>query len=186
MASHYQVFNNWLFDGRKYSPIPRPKIDENKNVIIPDILKYNSPITHTYVISLFLRNEYLNSYLDKYFNNLSVRYLSREDILKFIKKCIIDFKIKKRDLVFYKYQKRKILYDRLRDKMPILKNDDISLLCDIVENSENKHSIYDSLNLEMPKKIKVKKAKKIKSKKINLQTFLKNYFVLTPMKKRSS
>ena len=184
MTSHYQVFNNWLFDGRIYSPIPKPKIDENKKVIIPDILKYNSPITHTYLISLFLKNGYLNSYLNKYFNNITVRYLSREDILRFIKKCVIDFKIKKRDLAFYKFHKRKILYDRLRDKMPILKNDDILLLCDIVENSKNKKSIYDSLNLELPKKLKVKKTKKLKSKKINLQKFLKDYFVLAPMKGR--
>ncbi len=186
MTSHYQVFKNWLFDGRKYSPIPRPKIDENQNVIIPDILKYNSPITQTYLISLFLNNGHLNSYLDKHFNNLSLRYLSREDILIFIKKCVIDFKIKKNDIVYYKYQKRKILYDRLRDKMPILKNDDISLLCDIVENSNDKKAIYDSLNLEMPKKMKVKKAKKVKSKKITLQDFLKEYFVLAPIKKRST
>ena len=83
----YKLFNSWLFDGKKNSPIPR-----SEKV---DILKYNSPITHTFVISLFLRNGPLNYYLDENFNNIGLRYLTREDLFKFVKKCVIDFKIKK-------------------------------------------------------------------------------------------
>jgi len=44
----FRTYNNWLFDGQRNSPIP--KTDKL------DILKYNSPITHTFVISMFLRN----------------------------------------------------------------------------------------------------------------------------------
>lgn len=172
----FRTFNFWLFDGKKNSPIPRPKYDDNGKIITPDILKYNSPITHTYVISLFLRNGLLNHYLDKYFNNISLRYLSREDLFKFIKKCVIDFKIKKRDLVFYKRRERRVLYDTLRERMPLLKNDDVLLLCDIIEKSENKDSIYDSLHLQKPKRSKLKKARKIESKKITFNDFLKDYF----------
>lgn len=172
----FKTFNNWLFDGRKDTPIPRPKTNDEGKVVTPDILKYNSPITHTFVIAMFLRNGALNHYLDTYFNNISLRYLSREDIFKFIKKCVIDFKIKKRDVMFYKRRARHMLYEKLRERMPYLKNDDVLLLCDIVENSDNKDAVFDSLGLEIPKKTKLKKTKKLKVKKISLDKFLSEHF----------
>lgn len=172
----FRTFNNWLFDGKKNSSIPRPRKDETGKVIVPDILKYNSPITHTFIISLFLRNGPLNHYLDEYFNNIGVRYLTREEILKFAKKCVIDFKVKKRDIMFYKRRSRRMLYDKIRERMPILKNDDVSLLCDIIEKSDNKDAIFDSLGLEKPKKSKLKKEKKTKTKKITLDEFLAEHF----------
>lgn len=172
----YKTFNNWLFDGRKSSSIPASRTDDNGKLIVPDILKYNSPIHHTFLIALFLRHGPLNYYLNNRFNNINLRYLSREEILKFIKKCVIDFKIKKRDLMFYKRRPRQILYDKLRDRMPLLKNDDVSLLCDIIEKSDDKNSVYESLGLEKPQKMKVKKTKKVRPKKITLDNFLNEHF----------
>ena len=134
----FRTFNNWLFDGIKDSPIPKPK-----NGV--DILKYNSPITHTFLVAMFLRNGYLNSYLNKYFNDINLRYLSKEELFKFIKKCVIDFRIKKRDIVYYPRRTKQILYEKLREKIPTLKNDDIlmekTLLFDCILQS-------DALNCE--------------------------------------
>jgi len=172
----FKTFNSWLFDGKKNSPIPRPRKDDNGKVIVDDILKYNSPITHTFVISLFLRNGSLNHYLDEHFNNIGVRYLTRKEILKFIKNCVIDFRIKKRDIMFYKRRARRMLYDKIRERMPLLKNDDVVLLCDIIEKSDNKDAIFDSLGLEKPKKSKLKKDKEMKTKKITLDDFLVEHF----------
>ena len=45
----FRTFNSWLFDGQRYSPIPKPKSGVN-------LLKYNSPITHTFLVSMFLRH----------------------------------------------------------------------------------------------------------------------------------
>lgn len=160
----FKTFNAWLFDGNQSSPIPK------------DILKYNSPITHTYVVSLFLKNGVLNHYLDKYFNDLNLRYLTKEELFRFIKKCVIDFKIKKYDLMFYKRQKRNQLYEKLREKLPHLKNDDIYLLCDIIDKSSQKAIIYDSLGLEKPKKIKLNKKKTKKEDHISLNDFLEKNF----------
>jgi hypothetical protein len=174
----YKTFNNWLFDGNLNSPIPKSKIDKNKKIIIPDILKYNSPIRNNYVIALFLRNLPLNFYLNKYFNNINLWYLSKEEFFKFIKQCVINLKIKKRSLMFYRYHRRKLLYNKLQDKQPLLKNDDLLLLCDIIEKSSNKKSIYDSLNLEMPKKTKIKKVRKIKNKKISSTKFINQHFLV--------
>jgi len=172
----FRTFNNWLFDGKKNSPIPRPRKDDTGKIIVSDILKYNSPITHTFVISLFLRNGPLNHYLDEHFNNIGVRYLTREELLKFTKKCVMDFRIKKRDIMFYKRRARRMLYDNIRERMPLLKNDDVVLLCNIIEESDNKDAIFDSLGLEKPKKSKLKKEKKMKVEKITLNKFLAEHF----------
>jgi hypothetical protein len=171
----FRVFSSWLFDGKKNSPIPKPKYNDEGKVITPDILKYNSPITHTYVISLFMRNGLLNHYLDKYLNNISLRYLTREELFRFIKQCVIDFKIRKNNLVFYRRRPRRLLYDALREKMPLLKNDDILLLCDLVEKSDGRVAIYDSLNLEKPKKLKLKKSK-VEVNHTILEDFLEEHF----------
>lgn len=167
----FRTFNYWLFDGQRNSPIPKPK---NK----VDILKYNSPITHTFLVSMFLRNGHLNSYLNKYFNDINLRYLSKEELFKFIKKCVIDFKIKKRDIVYYPRRARQILYEALREKISTFKNDDILLLCEMIEKSGNKNAVFESLNLEKPKKksIKMKKSKKDETKKILLKDFLDEHF----------
>jgi hypothetical protein len=160
----------------KDTPIPSPKTDDKGKVIVPDILKYNSPITHTFVISLFLKNGPLNYYLNKYFNDINLRYLSREELFFFIKKCVQDFKIQRSHLMFYSRQPRVLLFEKLRERVPVFKNDDISLLCEMVENSANKTAIYDSLGIDTPKKTKVKKNKIIKEEKISYKNFLEKHF----------
>lgn len=172
----FRTFNAWLFDGQKDSPIPNPKKDENGKIIVPDILKYNSPITHTFVTSMFLKHSPLNFYLNEYFNDINLRYLTREELFKFAKKCVQDFRIQKSQITFYPRKPRVMLYEKLRERMPLLKNNDISLLCDIIERSNNKDSIYDSLGLDKPKKVKLKKAKKITNKKVSVDTFLSTHF----------
>lgn len=172
----FKTFNSWLFDGQSDSPIPRPKKDEQGKQIVPDILKYNSPITHTFVTAMFLKHGPLNFYLNQFFNDINLRYLSREELFKFIKKCVQDFRIQKSQITFYPRRPRVILYEKLREKLALFKNDDINLLCDLIERSDNRDAIFDSLGLEKPKKTKLKKAKKIKTKKVSADTFLKDHF----------
>jgi hypothetical protein len=125
---------------------------------------------------MFLKNGPLNFYLNDFFNNISLRYLTREELFKFIKKCVQDFRIQKSQITYYPRRPRVILYEKLREKLALLKNDDINLLCDIVEKSDNRNAIYDSLGLDKPKKTKIKKAKKLKTKKISLNKFLDDHF----------
>jgi len=165
----YKTFNSWLFDGSRNTPIPKRKDGV-------DILKYNSPITHTYVLSIFLRNGPLNHYLNKYFNNIGLRYLSKEDLFKFVKKCVLDFRFSRRDMVYYPYKRKTKLFEVLRNKVPHLKNCDIATLCELVEKSEDKEMIYESLAIAKPKKQKLSKAKKPQGKKIPLDKFLKEHF----------
>jgi len=170
----FRTFNNWLFDGQINTPIPK-----SKDGI--DILKYNSPISHTFVISMFLRHGSLNSYLNKYFNNINLRYLSKEELFKFIKKCVIDFKIKKRDIVYYPRKPKQILYDTLREKIVTLKNDDVMLLCEIIEKSENRDAIFETLGLEKPKKKKCIDKSKKNITNISLEKLLSEHFSIVKM-----
>jgi len=165
----YKTFFNWLFDGNINSPIPSGKD-------IPEILKYNSPITPTYIISLFLNNGLLNYYLDSYFNNIGLRYLDKEELFFFIKKCVIDFKIKRRSIPFIQYKRDTKLFKILRLKIPTMKNFDISTLCEMIEKDPNSERIYGSLGIDKPKKRKLKITEQKNSGKISLKEFLEDNF----------
>jgi hypothetical protein len=167
----YKTFNNWLFDGSLDSPLPKSTDKVN-------LLKYNSPITHTFVLQLFLRNGPLNNYLNKYFNNIGLRYLDKEEFFKFIKKCVIDFRVNKRDIVFYPRRAQNKLFDILRGRFPLLKKDDVYLLIDEIDRSDEKGGVYNALGLEAPKKRKIKTGKKVKKGKITLKEFLEEHFSL--------
>lgn len=175
IISPFKIFNSWLWDGNINNPIPRPQTGENGTV---DILKYNSPITPTYVISLFLKHGPLNNYLNDHFNNMGVRYLDKKELFLFVKKCVIDFNIRKSDTVFYQYKKEGKLYSKLREKLPNLKNNDIILLAELIEKSSDKDSIYNSLDLDKPKKQKLRLTKKDEKEKekISLSDLLEGYF----------
>ena len=165
MSSVYTDFFSWLFDGNKNS------ILRNK-----EVLKYNSPITHTYVISIFINNGPLNWFLNKYFNNIGLRYLSKEELFRFIKKCVIDFRVQKKNILFIPYKKNSALFDSLKKKIPILKDSDIDLLSELVEKSDSTQ-IYSSLGIDKPKKRKLSWSKqKNDSEKVPLVDFLSSNF----------
>lgn len=158
IVSPYVIFNSWLFDSNPKSPIPK---GEN----IPDLLKYNSPINHLYLIGMFLNQGKLNHFLNEYFNNIGLYYLDREELMKFIKKCVIDFKIQKKNLPYSTRSKNNKLFNTLRKKIPIMKNHDITLLSTLIDNSKEKEDIYYSLGLDKPETIKKQKGLKKQTKK---------------------
>jgi len=173
----YNTFLNWIFDGSLTSKIPTPRKSKDGEVIIPDILKYNSPITHTYVLSLFTQNPKLNYYLNSHFNNIGLRYLEKEELFYFLKKCVIDFRISRKSLKWVRYNNKTKLFNTLRKKISVLKNDDIDLLCDIVNKSNDMENIYVSLGLDKPVKKKLKtKQKNKKLSKISMIDYLESNF----------
>ena len=172
----FKTFFNWAFDGDKNSPLPKAKLSPEGKVLVPAITHYTSPITQTYLISIFLKNAKLNKYLNENLNNMNLWYIEKEDLVKFIKRCIIDFKIQRKDIVFLGYRRQQRMFEVLRDKMSFLKNDDINLLCDLIDKSKEKDSFYESLGLEKPKKQKVTKKIIEKNKKVILSDFLSENF----------
>lgn len=163
--SPYQLYNNWLFN-------PDMKIEVPK-----ELLKYNSPISVFYVLNMFIMNAKLNSFLNEHLNNIGVHYLEKEELFKFLKKCVKDFKVQKNSIPFIPRQKNEKLYEALRKKIAVLKNYELTLLSDIINKSEEKDGIYNALGLvktEKPKK--VKKTKPKKEKGLLIKDYLKKNF----------
>ncbi len=158
----YQEFNKWIFDGNIKTPIPYPEL----------MLKYNSPINHVFLIRMFLNHGKANHYLNEVFNNINLRYLEIDELFIFIKQCVIDFKLQKNQLPFFKWKTNNKLYDILRKKFPYLKGYDVNLLCDLINDSSESDAIYNALGLDEPKKEKIKK----NNKKNNIDDFILNNF----------
>ena len=166
-TSPYKLFFDWCFDGFKDTPIPKPEI----------LLKYNSPINETFMIRMFIQNGKLNNYLDKHFNNIGLRYIDKEDLFYFIKECVRNFKIKRSDIHYFPWRPRVALFEKLRKKIPLLKDHEISLLGSFVEKSEDKDKIFSALGIDKPKKKKARKKKqKKKVGKISVEEFLNQNF----------
>ena len=180
----FKTYFNWLFDGDINSKIPAPRTTDDGKIIVPNILKYNSPITNRYVISVFLKNGPLNKYLDQYFNNINVYSIPREELLYFIKKCVLSFRIGKYDTIYYKRKYNTKLYNIIEKKYPYLKFFEVEFLCDEINRSDKKSFYYKSLGLEAPKKQKIKAEKKISSK-ISLRDFMAENFSIVDIKKSS-
>jgi hypothetical protein len=174
----FKTFYNWLFDGSKTSEIPKPQTDSEGKIITPDILKYNSPITNNYMISMFLKKGPLNYYLNKHFNNMNLYYMDKAEMMKFIKRCVMDFKISRRDITYVPaYRKQDKLINKLRQRFPILKIEELKMLSKLIDDSDEKGRIYQTLGLEIPKKKKISlKKKKRKVKKITEKEFLEKNF----------
>lgn len=174
----YKTFQNWLFDRDQKSEIPKPKFDKDGKVIIPDILKYNSPITPEYLLTMFMKNPPMNRFLNIYLNNMGIRYLDKRDLFKFIKKCVYDFKLKRSDIVYIpRYKHDGELFKVLRGNIKILKNHDINLLCNIIERSKERDDLYRSFGLKKLKKQKLKMVKKnSRREKISYNELIVRFF----------
>jgi hypothetical protein len=166
----FKTFNTWLFDGNLKSDIPNREI----------LLKYNSPITSMYAINIFLSVGKLNYYLNQQFNNVGLWYLDREELFKFIKKCVKDFKVQRNQLSYIPYPKRKDkIWNEIRSKFPTIKNYEVTLLCNLIEKNPEKEAIYTALGIEKSEKKKTKKeGKKEEKKNISLKELIEKNFSL--------
>jgi hypothetical protein len=167
----YSTFFNWAFSGNIKDPIP---IGEG----IPEILKYNSPIHATFLLKTFVANGKLNFYLNKYLNNIGLRYIDKEDLFYFIKQCIIDFKINRRSIHYSKWSHNDALTNKLTKKFPLLKKDEIQILSDEIDKSDDKDAIYRTLGLDK-KEFDKKKTKKKVVVKISTKNYIaKNFGII--------
>ncbi len=164
ITSPYAMFWNWIFDGKKNSPIPHQEI----------LLKYNSPINCTYLMRSFINNSKLNLYMNTHMNNIGLRYIQLEDLFIFIKQAVKDFRVKRKSIHNISWERKTILYGKVKQKCPLLKGHEISLFCDLIDKSPKKDSIYSSFGIEKPKKEK----KKQKSTKIGVKKFIAQNFNL--------
>jgi hypothetical protein len=162
----FNQFLTWLFDGKKNSKIPE------------ELLSYKSPITHTYVISLFTKIGPLNHFLNEYFNNVGVYYLDKKDLFNYIKECVQNFKISNRQIRYAWFGRKSNLYQALSKRHLNLKEYEILTLCRIVDSLEDRNLIYSSLGLKKPKISKSKNIKISKPEPIPIKSFISKNFIL--------
>jgi hypothetical protein len=118
-------------------------------------------------------------FLNKHFNNIGLWYVDKETLFKFLKRAIIDFKVRRSELFFMKSRKSKeTLIEKLEEKFPLLKYNELQLLYETIESSDQKSAVYNSFGMKKPRKRKVKKEKKIKktNAKTSAKNFLKKHF----------
>lgn len=165
--STYTSFWDWCFDRNPKSPIPDPEV----------LLKYNSPITATFILKSLIRVARLNHYLNSTINNIGIRYIDAEELFYFTKQCIRDFKVHRKEIHYSPWKSKDELFEKLRSRNPMLKPYDIDLLTSLIQKKpqDERDSIFSALGIEKPKKEKLKSKKKATSK-ISLKNFLSQNF----------
>ena len=135
--NEWEEFLDWLFDGDINSGIPQ------------HLAKYNSKIHHLYAIRIFRNNKNLNNYLNKYLNIYDLFSLDKEELFYFLKKCVVDFGVNRRTIPWlggYKEYKNKT-FDKIKNKYPLLKPEEIDIFNDFINNSPNSENIKVSLGI---------------------------------------
>ena len=137
--SIWQRLNSWLYDGSASSCIPVEVRDSKE-------------IGPQYIIWFFKDSSY-NIYINSVFNNYDVYKLDKNECLKFLKQCVLKTGFRPRFIPKQRDPESKIS-KILKLKYPYFKKNDIELLVSIIDKSDEKDQIYETLGLYNPKKTK--------------------------------
>lgn len=141
--SSYSLLTKWLYDGSKTTTIPSQVVDDYS-------------IGNQFLLFFFRGSVYL-PYISSTFNNYNLFALEKSEVFTMLKSMIQSTGFTQKWYPYPKKGKVKLI-EALKPKFPYLKEYDLSLLADQIDQSEDKESIYESLGLS-------DKAKKKKNKK---------------------
>ncbi len=168
-VSNYTILNRWMFDGNQNSTMPLQLIDDKS-------------ISPMYVLYYFQMSKY-STYINKVFNNYYIFSMSKIDMFKFLKKCSL-LSGYKPPFLKRTPKKKSQMVDALKVKYPYLKREEVFMLVDFIDASNDKDTIYEMFGFYTPKKKKVTNAEKkqlekekeeTKSKEINLNSLIGNF-----------
>ena len=168
-VSNYTLLNRWLFDGSKTTIIPE------------DVIKDKS-ISQLYLLYYFQSSHY-NLYINNTFNNYGLFAMDREEIFQFLKDCISSTGYRP-PFIKRTPKKKNRLVDSLVEKYPYLKKEEIFMMVELIDASDEKDSIYEMFGFYMPKKKKITKAEakrmekeaaEQKTKEVSLTDLLGNF-----------
>ncbi len=144
-VSPYTLLSRWFLDGSATTEIPK------------ECIKAVSPL---YLLMYFQASPYI-CYISKHFNNYGLFQMPKEDIFRFMKLIISHTGYK---APFIKSEKvtESALIGCLKRQYNDLKTQEVGMLVDIINESEEKESIYEMFGLYKPKTKKVTAAEKKK------------------------
>jgi len=167
-VSAYTLLSRWFYDGSRETKLPQ------------DIIKDKS-ISHMYLLYYFRPSHY-GLIINKIFNNWNLFSLDRDEVLYFMKECILLCGYKPPFVQKMPTKKNK-LADELNSKYPYLKKEEVFMLVEIIDTSEEKDQIYEMFGLYNPKKKKLTKEqqkefssnKVDKKDKVELDELMENF-----------
>lgn len=142
-VSPYTLLDRWLRDGSKDTKLPAD-VESDKS------------ISQIYVLYYFRGSPY-GLVMSKLMNNWGITSLDRNELLYFLKECVSLTGFKPPFIQKMPAQKNK-LTDCFKEKYPFLKKEEISMLIELVDQSEEKDLYYESFGIYSPKVKKITKA----------------------------
>ena len=164
--SSYTILNNWFYDG-------------SKETTIPDEVIKDKSIGQMYLLNFFKSSAY-GMVISKLFNNWGLFELDRIEVLKFMKECILLSGFKQPFFQRVPPKKSKLV-DEFKSKYPFLKKEELFMIVDIVDNSEEKEQVYEMFGLYTPTKKKLTKEQKEsfntenKKEKVSLDSLMESF-----------
>jgi uracil-DNA glycosylase family 4 len=163
----YNLLWTWLFDRNLNSPIPEECI----------------PLSSKYFLLNLIKNPKVCHFINTHLNNFSIHALDKEDTLKLLKELCYHFNITKRDLLYIPYKKveDKQNIDKVRQKLPHFKRDEIRYILDnFSDNDEVIEVLYvtgiiDENDKKSLKERAKKRKEEEKNKKMKFDEII-NYF----------
>jgi hypothetical protein len=149
-VSNYTLLTRWLFDGSKVTGIPE------------DVVKDKS-ISQLYLLYYF-QASHLNLYINQTFNNYNLFALDRVEVFKFLKQCV-NLSGYKPSFVKKESKIKSKLVDALVSHYPYLKREEIFMLVEMIDASDEKDAVYEMFGFYKPKKKKITKAEKKRMEK---------------------
>ena len=144
-TSIWIILNRWIYDGSVETKIPEDVINDKS-------------IGQMYLLYFFRQSPY-GLIISKLFNNWNIFSLDRVEVLYFLKQCVM-LSGYKPPFVQKVPSKKNKLVDELKYKYPFLKNEELFMIVEIIDNSEEKDRIYEMFGLYTPKKKKLTESQK--------------------------
>jgi len=168
-VSNYTLLSRWLFDGSSATMIPEDVVNDKS-------------ISQLYLLYFFQSSHY-SLYINRTFNNYGLFSLDRLDIFYFMKQCVTLSGYRPPFLKKEPKPKNKMV-DALKEKYPFLKKEEVFMVVDRIDASEEKDSIYEMFGFYKPKTKKTskvtqqrmeKESKEQKEKEVSLGDLMENF-----------
>lgn len=158
VVSPYTILMNWMKDGNLNSPYPKE-------------LENNRSISPTYLLSYFLSHPIYFIYINDVYNNFNLFYVNIKDIMKTMKEIIhytrYSYFSKKKS-----QPKENGLVDILKKRFPYYKKEEILMVVNFIDNSEDKDVVYEMFGLNNVSKVKKLTKKEIKERQTKINNIV--------------